>query len=434
MTNINKILVILAATATVSMCASVAVPAAEVPKLHGFVEADIGLKVNDDKLASKNGYNMAEQRSQFKLRYFPDEFAILKQWNTEIFFKTDVLIDEYTEQPKWWGPRELYIAFTPFSFADVKIGEQILTWGTGDYIFINDQFPKDYVSFIIGRDDEYLKLPSYAGRLTLSGKLASLDLVAIPAFTSNNVPKGRRISFFDPLFGRVVGAQSDRFFREPPMKINNTEVAARLYETVNSYEWAFYYNHGFYKSPVGYKNQQTGELYYPELDVYGASVQGPVPAVGGIANFEAGFLDSKEDDYAKNRLVQGSTMQYLIGYKRGFKNDFEAGLQYYIIQMLHYTAYKNSLLPGDLQDDKAYQQYTLRFTKLFANQTVNASLFVFYSPVDKDVYLRPSLSWKAADAWSLIIGGNIFLGNQDNADWGQYKGDSNVYSRLRYSY
>ncbi|MDP2928704.1 MAG: hypothetical protein Q8O01_01390, partial [Candidatus Omnitrophota bacterium] len=342
--NINKILIILAAITAVSMCASAAAPAADMPKLHGFVEADIGLKVNDDKLASKNGCNMAEQRAEFKLRYFPDELAILKEWNTEIFFKTDVLMDEYTEQPKWWGPRELYIAFTPLSFADVKIGEQMLTWGTGDYIFINDQFPKDYVSFIIGRDDDYLKLPSYAGRLTLSGKFASLDLVAIPAFTPNNVPKGSRVSFFDPLFGRVVGTQSDRYFLEPPMQINNTEVAARLYGTVNSYEWALYYNHGYYKSPVGYKNQQTGELYYPELDIYGASIQGPVPVVGGIANFETGLLDSKEDDYAKNRLVQDSTMQYLIGYKRAFKNDFEAGLQYYIIQMMHYTAYKNSLL------------------------------------------------------------------------------------------
>jgi len=429
--NIKRILLVLLAAA---ICAGTHAFASEIPKLHGFVETDIGLKVNDDKLAAKNGYNMAEQRAQFKLRYFPDELAILKQWNTEIFFKTDVLIDEYTEQPKWWGPRELYIAFTPVSFADVKIGEQILTWGTGDYIFINDQFPKDYVSFIIGRDDDYLKLPSYAGRLTLSGKLASLDLVAIPAFTPNNVPDGSRVSYYDPLFGCVVGTQGERYLREPPMQIENTEVAARLYGTMNSYEWALYYNHGYYKNPVGYKNQQTGELYYPELDVYGASIQGPVPIVGGIANFETGLLSSKEDDYAKNRLVQDSTMQYLVGYKRGFKNDFEVGAQYYLIQMLHYTAYKNSLIAGDSQDDKVYQQFTLCLTKLFANQTVNASIFVFYSPIDHDTYLRPSLSWKATDAWSLVVGSNVFLGNQNNSDWGQFKGNSNLYCRLRYSY
>ena len=36
---------------------------------------------------------------------------------------------------------------------DLKIGQQVLTWGTGDYVFLNDLFPKDYQSFFSGRDD-----------------------------------------------------------------------------------------------------------------------------------------------------------------------------------------------------------------------------------------------------------------------------------------
>lgn len=408
--------------------------AAEFPAIHGFVETAAGVKVCDDKKAAKHGYNMLEERAEFKMRYFPDQLEALKEWSTEIFFKTDVLLDQYTEKASWWAPRELYIAMTPASFIDVKVGEQILTWGTGDYVFINDQFPKDYESFLIGRDDDYLKLPSYAARVTLFSKFASLDLVAIPFFTPNRVPDGSRISFFDPLFNRIVGTESDRYFREPPAQFGNTEAAARLYGTFKSYEWALYYNHGFFKNPAGYKNQRTGELFYPELDVYGASVQGPVPVLGGIANVEAGVFDSKESDYGKNRLVQDSSVQYLFGYKRGFRNDFEVGVQYYLVQLLYYTPYKNSLLSGDYQDDLVYQEYTLRLTKFFADQTVNTSLFVFYSPVDNDAYLRPSISWKATDAWSVVFGGNIFFGHQNNADWAQYNGNSNLYGRLRYTF
>ena len=37
---------------------------------------------------------------------------------------------------------------------DVKIGQQVLTWGTGDYVFLNDLFPKDYPSFFAGRSDD----------------------------------------------------------------------------------------------------------------------------------------------------------------------------------------------------------------------------------------------------------------------------------------
>ncbi|WP_221895381.1 hypothetical protein [Bathymodiolus japonicus methanotrophic gill symbiont] len=42
----------------------------------------------------------------------------------------------------WVDLREANIAFSPFSFMDIKFGRQILTWGTGDLIFINDLFPK----------------------------------------------------------------------------------------------------------------------------------------------------------------------------------------------------------------------------------------------------------------------------------------------------
>ena len=45
---------------------------------------------------------------------------------------------------------------------DIKVGKQVLTWGTGDYLFLNDLFPKDYQSFFAGREDEYLKAPSNA--------------------------------------------------------------------------------------------------------------------------------------------------------------------------------------------------------------------------------------------------------------------------------
>ncbi|MED5520502.1 MAG: hypothetical protein VX459_02085, partial [Pseudomonadota bacterium] len=35
---------------------------------------------------------------------------------------------------------------------DIKVGKQVLTWGTGDYLFLNDLFPKDYQSFFAGRE------------------------------------------------------------------------------------------------------------------------------------------------------------------------------------------------------------------------------------------------------------------------------------------
>ena len=60
---------------------------------------------------------------------------------------------------------------------DIKVGKQVLTWGTGDYLFLNDLFPKDYQSFFAGREDEYLKAPSNALKVSGYTDIANVDLV-----------------------------------------------------------------------------------------------------------------------------------------------------------------------------------------------------------------------------------------------------------------
>jgi hypothetical protein len=41
---------------------------------------------------------------------------------------------------------------------------------------------------------------------------------------------------------------------------------------------------------------------------------------------------------------------------------------------------------------------TVRLTKLLMNQNLRLSLFGYYSPSDKDVYLRPNVNYKVSDA------------------------------------
>ena len=49
--------------------------------------------------------------------------------------------------------REANVQLFPTDNMDIKVGRQILTWGTGDLLFINDMFPKDWQAFFIGRDE-----------------------------------------------------------------------------------------------------------------------------------------------------------------------------------------------------------------------------------------------------------------------------------------
>ncbi|MFQ5585361.1 MAG: hypothetical protein ACE5GF_00815, partial [Thermodesulfobacteriota bacterium] len=323
-------------------------------------------------------------------------------------------------------------SFTPADIVDVKLGRQAPTWGTGDYLFVNDLFPKDYVSFFIGRDDEYLKLPCDAVRLSLFADAASLDIVVIPLMEPNNSVTGDRISFYDGLSGAIAGDEADREFIEPAKTLENMELAFRAYRTVGSYEAALYLFRGFYKEPRGILNAAQEEFFYPHLNVYGLSIRGPL--LGGIGSIETGYYDSREDRSGKDPLLENSAVKYLIGYSRDMGGDLSVGLQYLVEQLLDYGSYRDGLGPGEPVRDEFRRLVTVRLMKLFKAQTVETGIFIFYSPSDRDAYVRPSVGYKITDNWKVTAGANIFSGRDDHTEFGQFERNDNLYMRVRYSF
>jgi hypothetical protein len=128
-------------------------------EVHGFYEIRAGWRLRKDKY--EKDMSVMENRLQFDLASYLD-WAVLK-------VKGDVIGDLASEQADF-DLREANIFTRPLDFVDLKVGRQILTWGTGDLLFINDLFPKDWESFFIGRDSEYLKAPSDAAKHSLKGR------------------------------------------------------------------------------------------------------------------------------------------------------------------------------------------------------------------------------------------------------------------------
>lgn len=404
---------------------------AALPEFHGFLEADYGVKVSDDN-TKRDSFNLLEQRLQLKTSYFFTGENYLAEKGSIINFKSDFTVDEYFSGRTNFDLRELNLSLTPFDFMDAKIGRQILTWGTGDYLFINDMFPKDYVSFFIGRDDEYLKKPSDAAKLSFYPEFANIDFVVIPYVSVNTHAAGDRLSFFDSFKGGIAGANSDRNLIKPPMQSSNNEYALRLYRNLNNNEIALYYFYGFDKSPRSYKDEAARELYYERLDVYGASIRGPL--LKGIGSTEVGFINSREDTDGNNRLIENSMFKAMIGYTQDLGNDLKVGVQYYYEQKLDYDNYKSNLLSRDFFWDEYRHLLTNRITKLLKNQTLMLSLFTFYSPSDRDGYLRPGVSYDINDQWKVTFGANLPWGEDDITEFGQMKRNKNIFIRSRYSF
>ncbi len=388
---------------------------------HGFYEARVGTRLLDDPYQSKDA-SIGEARYQFDL------FS-MRDWG-DIKIKGDVYGDFVTEEVEF-DLREANLFTRPTDTMDVKLGRQVLTWGTGDLIFINDLFPKDWVSFFIGRDTEYLKAPSDAAKVSLFFDALNVDIAYTPEFDSDRYITGERLSYYSPALGRRAGEDNELSVEDRQEFFEEDETAIRLYRNISSYELAFYGYWGYWKSPAGFNPARTAAIF-PELYVYGASGRG---AVGkGIANAELGYYDSVDDRCGDDPLINNSEMRYLIGYTQEVARDFTAGVQYYVEQMLDYGDYERTLPPGSKSRDEFRHVTTLRLTQLLMNQNLMLSLFTYYSPSDQDVYLRPIVNYKASDNLAVEVGSNIFFGDERHTFFNQFHNNTNLYLGVRYSF
>ena len=397
--------------------------------LSGFAELRAGVRLQSDPF--QKAASLGETRLQLSLE---KELSFATATLT-----TDALFDPVLDSHRidlesgngWLDLREANLLMRPTSFADVKLGRQVLTWGTGDLLFINDMFPKDWNAFFIGRDTEYLKAPSDAVKLALFNPAANLDIIYTPRFDADRFIDGRRISYFNPVLGNVSGRNAIVQTNRPNAWFKDDEWAARLYRNIGSIEVALYFYDGYWKSPAG-QDLASGLASFPRLRTYGASARRPL--WGGIANIEVGLYDSLDDKDGTDPFVANSEARFLVGFEREIGPELTGSIQYYLERLRQYDAYKSSLFPGVPVRDKARHVLTARLMKLAKNQTLTWSLFAYYSPSDRDGYLRPKVSYKLTDSWLLEAGGNLFFGARSNTFFGQFKRTNNVFTGVRYSF
>lgn len=413
-----------------AICAMAPVPAAaedasffrnlpSAVELHGYCELRSGCRTQSDP--HEKDLSVMESRLQVDLSAYTD-------W-ADFKYKADVWADGVTEKGEY-DTREAWIFARPAPFLDVKIGRQILTWGTGDLVFLNDLFPKDWQSFFIGRDPEYLKAPSDAAKISLFAGPVNMDIIYTPQFDSDRYVSGEYLSYWSDAGKGRLGRDERLSADKPDRWFRDDETALRVYKNIANYEYALYGYWGFWKKPAGQTSSAKAD--FPGLNVYGASVRGQVGA--GIGNMEVAWYQSTDDQGGRDPLVDNSEMRYLVGYAREIGKDFTASLQYYVEQMLDYSDYKENLAAGATQRDRIRQVATLQLTKLMMNQNLELSLSAYYSPSDKDAYLRPKVHYKYSDRLTLEAGANIFCGDTASTFFAQFEDNTNIYTAVRYSF
>ncbi|MBL7076331.1 MAG: hypothetical protein ISS31_02565 [Kiritimatiellae bacterium] len=401
-------------------------------EFHGFGEYRYGERLDDQSLEDDRSLN--ELRVQGDALWYHDLFAAQ--------LKGDLVCDDVAADRDsidletgegFFDLRQANILISPLSWMDLKAGRQVLTWGTGDLVFINDQFPKDWQSFFLGRDVEYLKAPSDALFVSMFPAVANIDVAYIPRFDADRHITGERLSYWNGQ--AVVGQDAVLVTDRPNDWFEDDEIAVRVYRNTGAFELALYGYHGYWKSPGGL-NPATGQWIFPGLAVYGASARGPLG--NGIMHAEAGYYDSFDDRDGNNPFINNSEARLLLGYEREIAADLTMGVQYYVERMLdrdeHIAALESMAMPIDTVRDEDRHTVTLRLTYLAMNQNLVLSCFTRYSPNEKDGYVKPTATYKMSDRWQATLGGNIFFGDDEHTFLSQFKDNNNVDGSVRLSF
>ena len=396
-------------------------PVQQTNQLQGFFELGAGTRLQDDPALGED-LTLAEVRAQLEHHRFIGD--------TELSLKADIWADG-VEHGLHGDLREAAFSFSPTERLDLKIGQQVLTWGTGDLLFLNDLFAKDWVSFFSGREDSYLKAPSASVKASYFAENGvNLDLIWTPKFTHDRFIDGERFSFFSPLAGQNVAAPVGHFVpEEPDSGLDNGELALRLFGQRDGTEWALYGYQGFWKRPESMTADGRG--YFDRLSVVGASVRGNL--AGGIGNLELAWYDGKDSNGDDPRRPNDQ-LRALAGYERELIPNLTVGVQYYLEWLQDYAALTRTDGNSPYRPDEYRQVATVRLSYRLMNDNLTLNWFSFWSPTDEDYYLRLSVNYRVDDAWSVAVGASLFGGEQRHTFFGQFEDASNLYARVRYSY
>ena len=308
---------------------------------------------------------------------------------------------------------------------DLKLGQQVLTWGTGDYLFLNDMFPKDYQSFFSGRDDEYLKAPSLSAKMSGYFEWINVDLVFTPEFTPDTYINGEHYSFFSPRFGSNIAPEFDVLDENEP---DTPEWALRLHTSLDNTDLAIYAYDGFYKSPNG--SDALGQARFYPLQVWGASVL--LPASDGLFKAEFAYHHSKDDKHGDKPFVPNTQSRLLLGYETELIADMTGSVQWYLEHTHDHAALLENADFSEYEQVQNRQIVTTQIVYRAMQHTLTFSWFNFYSPSDKDGYMRLRTTYSPVDKWRLSAGFNSFYGEHKHTFFAQFKDASNVFASFRY--
>ncbi|MCG7534603.1 DUF1302 domain-containing protein [Pseudoalteromonas sp. OOF1S-7] len=317
--------------------------------------------------------------------------------------------------------REAYYQKYVLDNLQVKLGRQVISWGTGDQVFLNDLFPKNWRALLLSQDIDYLKKPINALRLDGGFSYFNLDLVAIESFEPDDYINGEYFSYFNSEKSDVVG-ENDILHAEVNDK---REYAARIYGNQGSVEWSLYFHDGYLKQPFG-TELSTSERFFPALNSFGASIRAPL--FGGLANIEVSDYSVSDTENQNKIHMINSQLRALAGYEFEIFPEVNFATQLYVEK----DSGSEVIDRLGLDIDKTRSQVSFKLSFGGLNDEYSGYIFIQASPNQDDAYLQGNLQVRVNDRLRGVLGFNVFDGERNNTKFSQFDYNDNIYLRVRY--
>lgn len=388
---------------------------AETIDLAGFVQAHAAARTSDVDCPAGTECNVPFNNQRVQLKAEGGNESGSLAFLGKIDLVHDSALDKSDSEV-----RELYADYNADNFI-MRGGRQIITWGVGDLLFINDTFPKDWVAFYSGLPMEYLKRGSNAAKLDLYLDSTTLEVI-VSDFRADRLPDSRQFVMASP-FSPSLPRNTD----EPA----GQEIALKLSGNLGGWDSAVYASRGYYRAPALTATNSEISGIYPRLNTLGASLSGAFAS--GVLNLETGYYDSEDDRDGDNPAIENSQTRFLIGYSRQIGQETQIGVQAYAEWMQDYDAYKRTLPSGFSQRDEVRTVATMRFTQHYLHQALTFNLFAFWGLSEDDSYIIPSVRYAFSDNLWSELGANILNGSRSGM-FGALGDNDNVYLAVRYAF
>jgi len=358
----------------------------------------------------------------------------------KVAFKANPMLYLYNSDSLYFNMRELYVDLY-FNNFDIRVGKQQVVWGKADGVFITDIVsPLNLTEFLLPDFDE-IRTGVIAAKLDYYIGNGTLEAIMIPQFTPTIRPAAGSIWYSQPNF--PAPATFDWSQSEISPSLENSELFLKYsamtskvdFEVMGAYTWDDNPTMHIQKE---FSVDSSSMPPHPVLAGLHITPQHHRLAVGGgsfsteikgvILRGEAAYYNGKyfqtADPMATDAIIQKDYLHYVAGI------DFNIGnvklstqfIQQYILDYDHYIDQKEVLNTAT---------FLAHYDML--RETLHLDLFSYIGLTNGDALIRPKVTYDFDDSFSILLGGNIFVGDEDG-QFGQYGDNSMVYAKIKYNF